>query len=120
MRRGPKQCVRESIFQHPVADAQLGEDIFGIGGILLELAADVGHVHPEDLIAGAAVGAPDVLQNEIIGENLARMDAQKLQNLELVLGEVDLLPVQQHLVLGDVHGQILDVVHILLGALGTA
>ena len=58
-----------------------------------------------------------MLQDEVVGEHLAGVDAQQLQDLELVLGEVDLLPVQEHLVLGDVHRQVLDVVDVLLGPL---
>ena len=58
-----------SVVQHTVADSQLCVDVLGIGGIFLQLAADVGHVHPENLVAAAAaVRAPHVLQNEVIGE----------------------------------------------------
>ncbi len=58
-----------------------------------------------------------MLQDEVVGEHLAGVDGQQLQDFELVLGEVDLLPAQQNQVAGQVHGQVLDLVHVPLDAL---
>ena len=57
-----------------------------------------------------------MLLDEVIGEDLAGVDAQQFQDLELVLGKVDLLAVQQDLLLGDIHCQGLDMIDVLLGA----
>ena len=43
-----------SVIQHPVADAQLGVDILGFGGVFPQFAADVGHVDAQDLVAVVA------------------------------------------------------------------
>ena len=41
---------------HAVAHAYLGEDVLGLAGRLLDLAADIGHVHPQDLVVGLGLG----------------------------------------------------------------
>ena len=45
------------------------------------------------------------------------MDGQQLQNFKFVLGEVDQLTAQGDLVLGDVHRQVLHLIHVPLDAL---
>ena len=93
-------------------------DILGLGGVLLQLAADIGHIDPQDLVAAAAaVRPPDVLQDEVVGEHLPGVDGQQLDDLELVLGEVDLLPRQEHLVPGQVDGQVFDLIDVPLDPL---
>ena len=68
---------RASVLQHAVSDAEFGVDVPGFGGVLLEFAADVGHVDTEDLVAVvAAVWAPDVLQNEVVGQHLPGVDVK--------------------------------------------
>src|SRR5699024_12246233 len=47
-----------------VADAHFREKILRLGGILLDLPADIGHVHPEDLVVAAGPGAPQLLRSE--------------------------------------------------------
>lgn len=97
-------CMEGSaVLQHTVSDAQFCQDIFGLGGVFLQLAADVGHVDPQDLVVAALVGAPDMLEDEVIGEYLAGMETEQLQDLELVLCEVDLLAAHEDLVAGSVH-----------------
>ena len=50
-------CMEGSaVLQHPVSDAQFCQDVFGLGGVFLQLAADVGHVDPQDLVVAALVG----------------------------------------------------------------
>ena len=46
------------VLAHTVAHAYLCEDILRLAGILLYLTADIGHVHPEDLIIRLGLGAP--------------------------------------------------------------
>ena len=46
------------VLAHAVAHAHLCEDILRLAGILLYLTADIGHVHPEDLIVRLGLGAP--------------------------------------------------------------
>ena len=57
--------------RHAVADAHLCEEILRLGGIFFDLPADVGHVYPENLVVAAGPGAPQLLDNEIIRQNLA-------------------------------------------------
>ena len=42
-------------FEHPIAHADLREDILRRGGILLDLTADVRHVHAQDLVVRLAL-----------------------------------------------------------------
>ena len=58
-----------------------------------------------------------MLQDEIVGEHLSGVDGQQFDDFELVLGEMNLLPGQQHLVAGQVDGQVLDLVGVPLDAL---
>ena len=55
-RRGAGQGWEENlVIQHAIADAQLGVDIFGVGGVFLQLAADVGHHMRYALRAGNTI-----------------------------------------------------------------
>ena len=93
-------------FYHAVAHAHLGEDIVGLGGVLLYFPADIGHVHPEYLVVALALGAPELLHDEVIGEHLAGAFAQQGHYLVFVLGEAAVLPGDEHLVLVVVDGQL--------------
>ena len=66
-------CGRRSgsaALRHAVADAHLCEEILRLGGIFFDLPADVGHVYPENLVVAAGPGAPQLLDDEIIRQNL--------------------------------------------------
>ena len=52
-----------------------------LGGVLLDLAADVCHVDAQDLVAALALRPPQLLHNEVIGEHLARALAQQRDDL---------------------------------------
>lgn len=59
------------ILTHPITHADLSEDILGLGGILLQLSADVRHVDPEDLIIIVHVGSPDGIHDVTVGQDSA-------------------------------------------------
>ena len=48
----------KSVLQHPVTDAQLRQNVLGLGGILLQLPADIGHVDTKNLIVIISVRSP--------------------------------------------------------------
>ena len=58
-------------FRHAVAYAHFGEKVFRLGGIFLDLSADVGHVDPEDLVIAAGPRTPQLLDDGIIGHHTA-------------------------------------------------
>ena len=65
-------CLPSSVaLDHAVAHADFGKDILGFRRILLDLAADVGHVHPQDLVPAAVLRSPEFLHDIIIGQHLA-------------------------------------------------
>ena len=68
-------------FDHAVADAGFGEDVGGLGGVFFDLAADVGHVDAEDLVVAAGAGAPELLDEIIICQDLARVQAEQRNQL---------------------------------------
>lgn len=75
----------------------------GSEGFSFSLRRMLAHVDPQDLVVAALVGAPDMLEDEVICEYLAGMETEQLQDLELVLCEVDLLAAHEDLVAGSVH-----------------
>ena len=102
-----KKSMSVSIpFDHAVAHAHLGEDVLRLGRVLFDLSADVGHVDPEDLVVALALGAPQLLHDEVIGQDLAGAFAQQGHDFILVLGQAAVLPGNEHLVLVIVDGQL--------------
>ena len=47
--------VTSAVLRHAVAHAHFRKNVPGFVGIRLELAADAGHVHPEDLVVASEV-----------------------------------------------------------------
>ena len=91
-----------------VAHADVGDFVLGRGGILLDLAADVRHVDAQDLIVRLGLGAPDLADEEIVGQHLTGVFAQQRHDLELVEREVNVLPAHENMVLVVVDGQVAD------------
>ena len=52
--------VTSAVLRHAVAHADFRKNVPGFVGIRLELAADAGHVHPEDLVVRTRGGTPPV------------------------------------------------------------
>src|SRR5262249_59817382 len=78
-----------------VADATNGEQVVGRLGVGREVLAKVPDVDVHR--AGVAVGgvAPDVLEQHLPGEDPSRRGGEGGEDLELDVGELDLLPAQQ-------------------------
>ena len=104
MRRKQKKPRRTSFFAKLYAD--LGEDIGGLGRIFLDLAADVRHVDAQDLVIAAGAGAPERADEIVIRQHLARVQAEKGDELILVLREHRILPCNVDAVLCIVDGEI--------------
>ena len=75
---GKERCLRAALFMYglfafceAVADAYLGEQIFRLGGVLFDFAADVRHVDAQDLIITARAGPPQLLNNVVVGQYLS-------------------------------------------------
>lgn len=82
------------IFQHPIADADFGEDILGLCGILFDFAADVSHIHTQNLVVAVHVRPPDGTHNLVVGEDFAGVLGQKCEELVFDLGQVNLFTCQ--------------------------
>lgn len=108
-------------FPHPISHADLREDISRLSRIGLQLPADVGHIYPQDLVVVIVrVGAPDVVDDVVIGEDAAAVFGQQGDQLVLDLGEVDLLVLKEHQAAGEINGQILEGVDRLAFSHGAA
>ena len=59
------------------------EEVFRLGGIFFDLAADIGHVDPENLIVAAGAGAPQLLDDVIVGQDPAGVLAEQGHDAEL-------------------------------------
>ena len=77
-----------------------------MAGILFDLAADVGHVDAKDLVVGLGLGAPQLADDEVVGQHLSGVLAQQGHDLILVDGELGILAVHQHLMLVVINGQV--------------
>ena len=73
---------------HAIADAGLGEDILRLGRIFFDLAADVRHVDAEDLVVAPGARTPQLLDEIVVGQNLARVQAQQGHELIFVLRQL--------------------------------
>ena len=104
--RGISLFCRSLALDHAVADADLGEDIGGLGRIFLDLAADVRHVDAQDLVVAAGAGASERADEIVIRQHLARVQAEKGDELILVLREHRILPCNVDAVLCIVDGEI--------------
>ena len=102
----PVVMRRSVALPHAVAHAHLREDVLRVAGGRLDLAADVGHVHPQDLVVGLGLGAPQLADDEVVGQDLAGVLAQQGHDLVLVDGETGVFAVHQYLMLVVVDGQV--------------
>ena len=84
--------------------------------LFLGLAAQVPDVHLERVGRGGEVVAPDLLEDEAAVEHSPRSPQEHLQQGELGAGELDVAGAAQHLAGGDVHGEVGEGEHLLLGA----
>ena len=85
------------LVDHTVTNPQLIEDIIVAAGAAAQLFADVCHVDLQ-LFGAAAVGiTPDGLDDGGVGHHAACVGRQKGHDVELRLGQLDLLPGHKHL-----------------------
>ena len=105
----PQAALSSSfVFEHSITHADLREDIFGRGGVFLDLAADICHVDTQDLVVGLGLGPPDLLDEVVVGQDLPCIFAEQRHDLEFVERQVDVLPVDEHMVLVVVDREIPD------------
>ena len=74
--------------------------------IFLDLAPDVCHVYAQDLVAALALGTPEFLHYEVIGQDLARTFSEQRDDTVLILREVAVFAVYKHLMLIIVYRKI--------------
>ena len=48
------------VFSHPVTYSDFREDVFWLGGIILDLASYICHINTQDFIVSVSVRSPDV------------------------------------------------------------
>ena len=97
---------RQSLFQssflvsldHSISHADLREDVFRLGGVFFDLPADVRHVHAEDLVVICLVRPPDFANQVIIGQHAPGEAPQQRDQLEFVLRQPRVAPVDIHAV----------------------
>ena len=65
----------------PVAHARFGLQVLGTGGVTFQFAAQLGDVDPEILSLFGVLGAPHLVQQLPLGENLAGVLDQYLKQL---------------------------------------
>src|SRR4051794_10603663 len=85
-----------------VADARVGQDDLRARRIVLELAADVGDVDPQVVRLLAVARTPDLAQQRAVGEELAAVDGEHAQEVELDRREVHVLAVARDPARGEV------------------
>ena len=82
-----------------IAHADLRKEVFGLGGVFLDFAADIGHVDPEDLIVSSCPGTPQLLDDGVVSQHFAGIFAQQGDDPEFAEGEVHIFTPDQYLVL---------------------
>src|SRR4051812_16505139 len=91
-----------------VPDAADGQHDLRVLGIALDLGPQPLDVHVHQPGVGGVPVAPDLLQQHLPGEHLARLARQRHQQVELQRRELDRPALAQHLVTGDVDAQVPD------------
>ena len=74
-------------FNHAITYPDFCENILGVRRILFNFSADIGHIHPQNLVAAMTLGPPEFLQNEIIGQNFSGTATKQCNYLKLILGK---------------------------------
>src|SRR5262245_22917668 len=79
----------------PIADPGLGQDQPRRGGTVRELAAQRTHVHPQVVALLRVAGTPYLPQQPLVGQQLARIRDERLQQRVLGLREMDRLAAER-------------------------
>lgn len=93
-------------FHHTVADADLCENVLGFRRVLFDLAANVCHVDPQDLVSALALRTPQFTEDVIISEYSPRTPCQQGNNAVLVLGQMAVFTRDEHLMLVIIDGEV--------------
>jgi len=65
---------------HPVAHADLSENIDRLGGVFLQLAPDVCHVYPQNFIVGFRIRSPDIVHHGRVCHDFAGILGKEYHN----------------------------------------
>src|SRR5216683_4375778 len=118
-RIGSTSIIDPALVGEAVAHATFGEDIARVGGVVLELLAQVIDVEANVVRGVAILGAPDATEQGLVGHDHARVRGQVVQQAELRRPQLDLFAVFPHFVSVEVDGQtIVDLHHARGGRLG--
>ena len=91
---------------HPVADAADGGDVARLGGVVVELLAEVGDVDVDDVFVADPGGVPDGVDELAAAEGDAGLGGQDVEDVELGAGERDGLVADPDLAAGGVDAQV--------------
>src|SRR5712691_1267510 len=92
-RIGSTSIIDSALIGEAIAHATFGEDIARVGGIVLELLAQVVDVQA-DVVRGVAIlGAPDAAEQCLVGHDHARVRGEGVEQAELRRPQLDLLAV---------------------------
>ena len=87
----------------------------GLSGVLFYLAADVRHVHPQNLVVLLRVWPPDAPQDRVVGQHPPRVLGQQGEELVLDLGQMDSFALQTEDPLVEVYFQIQGLIDLAVG-----
>lgn len=78
---------------HAIPDSDMGLDILGRAGLLLQLFSQGRHKDPQGSDVVLPAPSPDLLGDEGVGQDLAYIPAQQAQQLVLAGGQMELLSI---------------------------
>src|SRR4051812_32015132 len=92
-------CRPPSSGLQAIPEAAHGDDMARIGSVDFDLGAQAAHMDVDQATVTEVVVAPDLVEQRLAAEHLARILRELAQQTELGLGEVHLVTVAQHLAL---------------------
>src|SRR5262249_24084700 len=104
--------LRNSARSCLIADPPYSHDNLGTLRVSLDLRPEALHVHVDQPCVGGVPVAPDLLEEDLPGESLARLASQGDQQIEFQRGEADDLAVTPDRVTGHIDGDLADRQHL--------
>src|SRR6186997_2537146 len=92
--RSLSRSRRTPLLPEPVADPAHGEQVLRLLRVLLQLLAQVADVDVDGARVAVVGVAPDVLEQGLAGEDAPRRTRERAEDLELDVGDFDLLGVE--------------------------
>ena len=80
-----------AILKHPVANTQLCKNILRFARVFFDLTANIRHIDAQNPVVIISIRPPDLVNQCVIGHNLAGILGQQRNNLVLHPGQMDFL-----------------------------